>query len=229
MSRGVLIIATGDGDYQKLARIAVQSIVRHNPGLPVLTHRGKGNGLDSRVEKLRMFQVSPFDETIYLDCDVVVQADITPLFDMIPCAPHVGMALDFGPKTCEGIVSHRFFKWAVPKSILTNLERKVPGDAPHFNSGVVVFRKMPTAAKFFKDWANVWHSRPPAQDQVALIEACSKTGVFPTLLPPEWNYQHSFTRNSLELEEDASEIKILHLAGIKKKELYLRAQASGLL
>lgn len=229
MSRGVLFIATGGDEYLRLAELAADSVRKHNPGLPIHFHAENGHGwLDSRLVKLSMDKLTPFQHTIYLDCDVLVQSSLVPLFGFCRPDPGVAMALDEGAKTANDVLWHRFFLKIVPQPILRNFERFVPKWAPHFNSGVISFIKNEASALFFERWRRVWASRPPCQDQLALMESCAMSKVWPSLIPGEWNYQHCITKKLGDLQFDAPAIKVLHLAGREKAELYARARIAGL-
>lgn len=224
MSRGVLYIATGE-KYGELAAMSARSVMRHNPTIPIYIHRTSGEGLESRVAKLSMDLISPFDETIFLDCDTLVGGSIENLVEKTKTG--IAAALDFGPKTCGEVLKHRWFNRVVDKSVLRHVDGVVPKHMPHFNTGVLVFRKEEKAKAAFLEWRTIWNSRPPAQDQLAFMEMMHKTGFKPDLLGPEWNYQYCVTKAEAVLKADLPQVKILHLAGWNKAELYRRARAQG--
>lgn len=225
MSRGVLYICTGD-KYVEMAAKSAASVMRTNPDLPIHIHRGEGEGLGSRMAKLSMDLITPFDETIFMDCDTLVGGELQ-LWKNVNKAPDVAMALDFGPKTCQEVLKHRWFNRVVDKTVLRHVDGVVPKHMPHFNSGVIAFTKSEKTKTFFSEWRTIWKSRPPAQDQLALMEVIHRTGIRPDLLGPEWNYQYCITRAESELERDLPHVHILHLAGRDKAELYRRAANQG--
>lgn len=224
MTRGILLVACGD--CEAFARLAVASIKRVS-GLPVHLHCDPSKpGLQSRLVKLRMHELSPFDETLFLDCDTLVMADPLPLFSLLQHAP-LWMALDVGPRTVSEVLEHRFFKrMTSPRAIqaLRALAKRRP-HAPHFNSGVVLFNK--SVAPFFDAWRRTWAMLPPGQDQVALMLASDATKQRPALLSPHWNFQHSWSKPESDLTACREDIRILHLAGRDKPMLYRRAKAAG--
>lgn len=225
MSAGVLYIAAGE-KYAEMAAMSARSVMRTNPSLPIYIHRCSGEGLESRVAKLSMDLITPFDETIFLDCDTLVNGSIEALKEKTG-KEGIAMALDFGPKTCKEVLQHRWFNRVVDKSVLRHVDRVVPKHMPHFNSGVISFRKTKESNAFFLEWRTIWNSRPPSQDQLALMEVIHKTGIRPALLGPEWNYQYCVTKPEKVLAEDLPQVKVLHLAGWGKSELYQRASRQG--
>lgn len=225
MSRGVLYIATGE-KYGELAAMSARSVMRHNPALPIYIHRTSGEGLESRVAKLSMDLISPFDETIFLDCDTLVGTSIENLPEKVG-ESGAALALDFGPKTCGEVLKHRWFNRVVDKRVLSHVDGVVPKHMPHFNTGVFVFRKHEHTKAAFLQWRTIWNSRPPAQDQLAFMEMMHKTGFKPDLLGPEWNFQYCCTKSEAYLKENLPHTKILHLAGWNKAELYKRASRQG--
>lgn len=226
MSRGVLYIATGE-KYGELAALSARSVMRHNPALPIYIHRCSGEGLESRVAKLSMDLISPFDETIFMDCDTLVGCRIEDELHKHILSSDFAMALDFGPKTCGEVLRHRWFNRVVDKSVLRHTDGVVPKHMPHFNTGVIVFKKTEATKAAFLEWRTIWNSRPPAQDQLAFMEMLHKTGFRPDLLGPEWNYQYCVTKSEAVLKQDLPQVKILHLAGWNKAELYKRAGSLG--
>lgn len=92
MTRGFVTIATGDDCYRRLARNLLRSYRRHCPEpLPfailtdrempefdrcILPEHPAGNYLD----KLRLFESLPFDETIFIDADCLAFGDLNEMF-----------------------------------------------------------------------------------------------------------------------------------------------------
>src|SRR5690349_20928566 len=73
MSRGVLYMAWGDKAEQAMAR-SIASLKEMHPELPyeVVRLPPGTDSIKGLLEKSRMMELSPFDETLYLDCDTVV-------------------------------------------------------------------------------------------------------------------------------------------------------------
>lgn len=104
VNRGFITIASDVGNYQKMARILCISAKEKTNGsikFAILTNR-KTDLLDvfdyiivdealtkSANDKLRLFEISPFNETIYLDSDVIVYNDLNKLWDYFENASSV--------------------------------------------------------------------------------------------------------------------------------------------
>jgi lipopolysaccharide biosynthesis glycosyltransferase len=224
MTQGILSISCGDTD--SLLPPLVASIARHT-ALPLHIHRDpRQGGMKSRGEKLRMVSLSPFDQTLYLDCDVVLCADVMPLFPLLGRSP-LWMAMDVGPRTVSEVLHHRFYERTIAGQTRLELEqaaRRLP-DLPHFNSGVVLFDRR--AEPFCAAWLETWKGLPAGQDQLALLLTCARTGQRPALLGPAWNFQHSQTKDEADLVRCRKDVKVLHLLGQRKSELYRRARDAG--
>ena len=225
MNRGIFIVSCGDTDC--FLPMLTASIERHTR-LPFTVHQDptKG-GIRSREIKLRMCELSPYDQTLYVDVDAILCADPEPLFDLLQhdCW---WMASDVGPKTITEILEHRFYKLVASKTTTSKLAHKarIYPNTPHFNSGVILFDRR--ALSYFTDWRKIWESLPPGQDQLALIlSIAGHPKRRPSLLSPCWNFQHSFTKAEADLTTYRSQIRILHLSGQRKPELYQRAHAAG--
>lgn len=224
MTRGILLVSCGD--TIAFANLCVGSIKRVS-SLPVHLHTDDTKpGIQSRTVKLRMDSISPFDQTLFLDADTLVMADPTPLFDLLQHAP-LWMAMDVGPRTVTEVLDHPYFKRNCSTDALVALQRLQHRNphAPHFNSGVVLFDR--STGSFFEAWCRAWASLPPGQDQVALMLTSAQTGTRPSLLSSRWNFQHSFSKSEADLVACRPDVRILHLAGKQKPELYQRAARAG--
>ena len=72
--RGVLYVVWGEYNETVLER-SRQSLARVHSGLPVeIAELPAGSTL---LDKTRMMELSPFDETLFLDADTVVLDDLT--------------------------------------------------------------------------------------------------------------------------------------------------------
>jgi len=133
--------------------------------------------LDETTDKNRNFKtgiyrLSPFDLTLYLDCDTMVLDDIAPLsrylqyFDFLICPA-------YRPSAAE------------KRTILGGIFRYRQDG--HFNSGVFAFRRGQHIEEFFDLWNMRFHALGDRLDQPALLEALylGKIRIFP--LPAKWN------------------------------------------
>ena len=94
MRDGVIFVATGMG-YLELAQQAARSLRATNPGLPVDLFTdmvdADENGIFDQVHpvpsshprvKIECLPLARFERVLFLDCDVLVLADLSDLFDL---------------------------------------------------------------------------------------------------------------------------------------------------
>jgi len=126
----------------------------------------------NRNYKTGVYRLSPFDLTLYLDCDTMVLDDIAPIsrylqyFDVLICPAY---------RPCAG----------EKRTILDGIFRYRQDG--HFNSGVFAFRRGQHIEEFFDLWNMRFHAMGDRLDQPALLEALflGKVRIFP--LPAKWN------------------------------------------
>lgn len=153
---------------------------------------------ENRFYKTAIHDLSPFAKTVYLDCDTVVLDDISPL----------SFYLDFfevgaRPGKSPGPVPDR------NKRLFNGTKRFA--DLPHWNGGVIAFRKGPAAAEFFDNWNRSYRELGFKRDQPALIEAMfrSRCRIFP--LEPRWNNSDSLNSDGLlDRSESRDRIAVWH-------------------
>lgn len=126
----------------------------------------------NRSAKLRIYELSPFEETLFLDCDTLVLGDVSPL-------QHYLAHFDILMKYVYAPVKRK----RVP--LLGGRFRY--SEHGHFNSGVIGFRRGPLVAEFFATWQQRFEAMGNRLDQPSLVEAwfLSSAKVLP--LPPFWN------------------------------------------
>jgi hypothetical protein len=132
------------------------------------------------LDKASMFDMSPFEETLYLDTDTVVVGRLDFAFDK---AARHGIACAI----CE-------CPWARRYQGLT-------GDLIEYNTGVLFFTRQ--AAPLFEAW-EAWAQKVdstsyhlvdgevhvmPVNDQAAFAIAVEQTGYAPFVLPLNWNFR----------------------------------------
>lgn len=84
-------------------------------------------------DKLVCGTLSPYERTVFLDTDTLVQSDLSPLFDVLE---HHDLAA--APETMRG------WHYRLPD---------LPDAFPEYNTGVIAFRSSPRTAAFFSAWA----------------------------------------------------------------------------
>lgn len=180
MSRGVLWIVW-DG-YEKRTRDALErsrnSVAQWHPELPQHTVTLPADS--TILDKSAMLDMTPFDETLFLDADTVVLGRLDYAFDK---AVQHGLACCI----CE-------CPWA----------RRYPscsGDQVEYNAGIMWFTKK--AKPVFDRWQDLSHTvdssiefvsaaglqKMPHNDQAPLTLAIEETGFNPWVLPLNWNFR----------------------------------------
>lgn len=138
--------------------------------------------------KIIGLQNSPYERTVFLDCDTFVCADISELFDILELA-------DFA--TTQEPSKHT---GQLGKLIYQNI-------FPEFNTGVIVFRKSDKVIRLFNDWLNICVNKNIKFDMPGFREAviANFDKLHYTILPDEYN-AHGFRSMTIIYDE----IKIIH-------------------
>ncbi|MBI9086561.1 MAG: hypothetical protein JEZ11_23390 [Desulfobacterales bacterium] len=175
--RGILYITWGDKSDTVLER-AMDSAARHHSELPVHVVRLPEKA--TLLEKAKMFDLTPFDETLYLDADTVVMGRLDFGFDK---AVRHGLACAI----CECPWARRY--------------GGLSGDLVEYNTGVLFFtaRARPVFDAW-RDLASAVDSSIPIfvggrlahmtlNDQAGFALAVERTGFLPFVLPMNWNFR----------------------------------------
>jgi len=182
MTRGVLSIYWGDESKLPIERLKA-SVKRFHPELPheIIKLDAPGGDPASLNKKVAMLDLSPFDETLFLDIDTVVMGDLNFGFEK---AKKFGMAIAI----CEAPWGKRY-------------QKIFSGDEIEYNTGVIFFTK--ESSQVFELWKTlsleVDSSIPmvvdgrittmPANDQGSFALAIENTGFNPFILPLNWNFR----------------------------------------
>jgi hypothetical protein len=179
MTRGVLYMKWGDVD-EILGR-STQSLRKYHPELPVHVHECPP-GSDLLV-KTSMLDITPFDETLFLDIDTVVLGRLDYAFEK---AARFGLACCI----CEN-------PWARRHRGLADR-----GDMIEYNTGVLFFTRC--ARRVFDQWKQLapqvdstteyllytgQQCVQPLDDQAAFALAVEQSGFSPFVLPLNWNWR----------------------------------------
>ena len=176
-SRGVLYLVWGQFDRALLDR-AITSVREFHPDLPVEIARLGDDA--TLLDKAGMLDLTPFDETVFLDADTVVLGDLGFGFDK---ASRQGLACSI----CECPWARRY--------------GGIDGDIVEYNTGVLFFTK--DAKPVFDAWkARVRDidssivfrrgnslARMPLNDQAGFAMAIEDTGFNLFVLPYNWNFR----------------------------------------
>ena len=175
--RGILYITWGDMPDQVHQR-SIDSVVRYHGELPI--HVARLPEKATLLEKSRMFDMTPFEETLYLDADTVVLG-----------------RLDFG---FEKAVRHGL-ACAICECPWARRYTGLSGDMVEYNTGVLFFtaRARPVFDAWKKLAFTVDSSIPifvdgrlghmPLNDQAGFALAVERSGLAPFVLPYNWNFR----------------------------------------
>lgn len=182
MSRGILSIYWGDESKLPIDRLKA-SVKKFHPELPheIIQIDASHGDLTALNQKAKMLDLSPFEETLFLDMDTVVLGNLNFGFDK---AQQFGMALSI----CE-------CPWARRYSNIFS------GNEVEYNTGVLFFTRK--SKHVFEKWkqlasyvdSSIFHvmdgvlKAMPANDQGSFALAIEQTGFNPFVLPLNWNFR----------------------------------------
>src|SRR4051812_19549935 len=178
--RGVIYVYWGGAKQERYLERSVQSLFNHHPDLPVQVEKLPDGA--TLLDKSRMFELSRFEETLFLDIDTVVLGDLS--FAFAKAARHgVACAINECPwaRRCTGL--------------------RGDGDIVEYNTGVLFFTR--NAEPLFTAWRryaevvdssirHVWQGRigvDPVGDQASFAKAVDQTGFPLFALPLNWNFR----------------------------------------
>jgi hypothetical protein len=182
MTRGILSIYWGDESKLPIERLKA-SVKKYHPELQheIVKVEAPSGDPNSLNKKAAMLDLSPFDETLFLDLDTVVLGRLD--FGFEKAAQH-GLAIAI----CEAPWGRRY-----PKIF--------QGDQIEYNTGVIFFTKQ--ARIVFDQWkilagsidSSILHVQNgqvvtmPANDQGSFALAVDKAKFNPFVLPLNWNFR----------------------------------------
>lgn len=181
MTDGALYVAEGP-DYAALAVQSLRTLRQQEPDLPVhiaTDQPGLAAHFDavhpiptaSRRAKIAAMAASPFDRTLFLDCDTLV---VGPLSDGFALLDRFPLALTHDVRRSSALIE-------------TGWQADAPATFPQHNSGVMFYRKAPETDRFFADWARAYDTAGKGRDQVTLRDILWDSDLRFWVLPPEWN------------------------------------------
>ncbi len=199
--RGVIYCATSTVAYLEAALISAIALRQQEPTLPImlisdqerladlnldeygitsrlLTSAELGaDQFSSRSIKTRLSTLSPYEESLFLDADILPLRPIQDLWQFLEQGD-VAMVPDRLPKVslCDHVSP-------LEKSYTL---RRLAGDATQFNSGVLLWKSTAASHALFDEWHQEWLTFQ-AQDQLALVRALHTTRLTVTSLPTPYN------------------------------------------
>jgi hypothetical protein len=190
-SRGALYVAYGDKAREQ-ARAGIASLRAQMSGLPVAVvsdtpFRGADHSIvhvevdrGARAQKTRMYSLSPFRRTLFLDADTEVLTSPEPGFRL----------LDYGDVVLSQDPTRIFSqdRWPAhdPAEVAATRAELPTDELLYWNSGVLFFRRSDRAQAFFQAWHREW-LRFQRHDQMALIRALALHPVRVVAVRECWN------------------------------------------
>lgn len=183
--RGVLYVVWGRAKNRKLddiLRRSTQSVFKHHPELHV-TVKDLPEG-STLLDKPKMYELSPYEETIYLDIDTEVLARLDFAIRMME---RHALALAI----CEAATARRFTK-------------SITDDLIEYNTGVMFFKRSAENDRLFARWGELAKTMDsscvfrspngtlntgPCNDQASFSQAIHELGMNPFVLSMNWNYR----------------------------------------
>lgn len=169
MKRGVLYMLWGTKCDEELER-SKASVERLGLQTHVVRIESRG---DTLHQKSKMDEISPFDETLFLDTDTLALLELSYGFEM---ATRHGLAMTIAP------ASNAAVQTPMPD---------MPADLVQYNTGVIFFTKTPAVRKLFARWRENCDGKS-YNDQPPFARAVYETNVAPFVLPMTWNYRPKY-------------------------------------
>lgn len=193
---GVYMVAFGK-PARKCAKVAINSIHKYMPGLPVALVSSKPLGIEDtfikqpdkdiggRIAKIKVDDLAPSDwqYILYLDADTEVVKDISFLFRILQDGWEFAICKDMGKFATADRMARpdNGDECQVTWDILGTKE-----GAFQYNGGMMAYRRNSRTATFFKYWNEEWNHWGK-RDQGALLRALYKMPLRIFLLPNNWN------------------------------------------
>ena len=155
IAKGILLVSFGSATYAKYAFNMAYSIKHYCHDLPVYLF-SDGIGLDQidnsvfdKVElfdfdsndpglnKIKLFELSPFEKTIYLDVDGVCLKDISPLFKELEDHSVYAQVIDYGKR--EDKITYS--EWATNDTIWDHFKLKKNAVLCGLQTSIIYFNR----------------------------------------------------------------------------------------
>ena len=146
-----------------------------------------------RRSKVDYLAKTPFDQTLYLDTDTALNADIRDMFRILE---RFDIAIAHAHRRND---LSRLGTWRI----------ELPQAFPQFNSGVFLYRKTPAVLRFLQEWSSCFKEAGFRQDQMTLRELLWLSDLRMATLPPEYNVRY-IKYHYLWSKSEAT-VKIFHL------------------
>ena len=200
--RGILFAATGP-KYLRLGIRAARSARAANPGVaidlatdqperPNVFDEVRSLSSSSRHAKLHAMPETRFEQTLFLDCDLFVLANIEDVFSVLD---RFDIAL-----------AHDQFRSS--ERARNTCWRAFANAYPQFNSGVIAYRRTEPVLAFLRNWRDAVLTSQARYDQPSLRELIWQSPLRIATLPPEYNFM--CYKQLRAWSKDQSAPRILH-------------------
>lgn len=193
MSRGIVLLMFGD-EYGKIGTACLKISKKHTK-LPFKVFCGKPE--KNRMFKTNLVKHTPFDKTLYLDCDSIIQK------------PGIEQVFDFLED--YDMVLRRYYRWEKGDKILRIYKRamrefgvSLPLDI--WNGAFIAFQQNGTVAEFFHRWNKYWRVFGRGREMPPLACAVKKTKELRVKIAPK----HFFEPDGL-----SNDVIVQHYTGKK--------------
>jgi hypothetical protein len=188
---GIVYVAYGD-DYLDMAVASALSVKQYSK-IPTAIFCDR-EGIDlikvdipnamygDRAIKTQLYKYSPFDKTLYLDCDTLIDSyGIEDIFNYNA----IGMCEAFNPLNEFAIDLESQYTWKL-----------LPDNFIQYNTGVILFDKSNESSEIFDTWYHEW-LRFGTRDNLALHRAIASRKIEIDLLPRSYNHLYSQSGKSI--------------------------------
>ena len=207
--KGIIYCATGKKVFFNEVKVSVKYLREFNKEINVTIFTDKKdfikNDMDlfdsvyeitspeySFGDKIFAIKNTPYQKTIFLDTDTIVNDDITELYCILD----------------------------IYDVAATNTPFKNSNYSPfYFNTGVFAYNLNSKTRKFFELWDKEYHKGKYHSDQPTFRNALYTTSIFIFTLPPEYNFRLPFPSYALRKIKIFHDHKIIKLEKYKRKIL----------
>jgi len=137
----------------------------------------------ARAMKTRMYSLSPFRKTLFLDADTEMQSDPMHGFKMLD---HFDIVIAQDPVR---IFNQTKWPGLVGDEVKETIRETNGAEFLYYNSGVIFFRRSAANKRLFQAWNEEW-TRWARQDQPAMFRAMYRNPVRIAPMRPPWNTHH---------------------------------------
>ena len=179
---GVIYIATGKELFLKEAKISAKSVRKYNKNIGISIFVDEKNQFEDNEnlfdsihfvekpehgfgDKIYAMKNTPYQKTIYLDCDTVVVDDISEIYNML--------------EKYDIAASNPPFK---NKYYSPN----------HYQAGIIFYKMNNKVSKFFDLWDENYDRKNHGNDQPSFRETLSQLPISVFIFPPNFNFRSPF-------------------------------------